>query len=71
LWSLCIALAWFERSVINIIIAIGVVVFYGGMIVGVLPSDPFVSFEAHAFGAIAGVVAAAILGKRNRQFRWR
>jgi membrane associated rhomboid family serine protease len=71
LWSLCIALAWFERSVINIIIAIGVLAFYGGMIVGVLPSDPFVSFEAHAFGAVAGVLAAAMLGKRNRQFRWR
>lgn len=70
LWSLCIALAWFERSVINILIAVGVIVFYGGMIVGVLPGNPYISFEAHAFGALAGVLAASVLGKRQRQLRW-
>lgn len=71
LWSLCIALAWFERSVINILIAVGVVIFYGGMIAGVLPGNPYVSFEGHAFGALAGVFAAATFGRRRRQFSWR
>lgn len=58
LWSLSIALAWFERSFRNIMIAVFVVVFYGGMIYGVLPSDPHVSFESHLFGLLAGIVAA-------------
>lgn len=71
LWSLSITLAWFERSVVNILIAIVVVVLYGGMILGVLPSHQGVSFEAHAFGALAGVMAAAIYGRRNRKMRWR
>lgn len=70
LWSLCIALAWFERSVINVVIAVGVIVFYGGMIIGVLPGNPYISFESHAFGALAGVMAAAWLGKRHRRLRW-
>lgn len=70
LWSLCIALAWFERSVINVLIAIGVILFYGGMIAGVLPGNPYISFEAHAFGALAGVLAAAIFAKGRRRLSW-
>jgi membrane associated rhomboid family serine protease len=63
LWSLTIALAWFDRSPRNIAIALAVLFFYGGMVFGVLPTDSRVSFEAHLFGAIAGVVAAFTLSK--------
>ncbi len=58
LWSLSIALAWFDRRPLNILIALAVVFFYGGMIYGVLPQDATVSFEAHFFGAVSGVLAA-------------
>lgn len=58
LWSLNIAIACFDRRLLNILIAIVMVFLYGGMIYGVLPQDPGVSFESHLFGAIAGVVAA-------------
>lgn len=71
LWSLTIALSWFEKSVINFIIAFIVILLYGGMIIGVLPSQPGVSFEGHAFGALAGVLAAAVYGRRYRRLRWR
>lgn len=64
LWSLCIATAWFDRSIMNIAIALIVVCFYGGMIFGVLPTQPGVSFEAHLFGALAGAIFAAIAAKR-------
>jgi membrane associated rhomboid family serine protease len=63
LWSLVIALAWFDRSPRNIAIALAVVFFYGGMVFGVLPTQG-VSFESHLFGAIAGVVAAFALSKK-------
>lgn len=69
LWSLCIALAWYERSIFNIAVASVVLIFYGGMIYGVLPGHPSISFEAHLFGAISGVVAASILGRRYRRVR--
>jgi membrane associated rhomboid family serine protease len=63
LWSLVIALAWFNRSPRNIAIALAVVFFYGGMVFGVLPTQG-VSFESHLFGAIAGVFAAFTLSKK-------
>lgn len=68
LWSLCIAMAWVEKSFFNILIAVFVVLFYGGMIYGVLSSDLRISYESHLFGAMAGVLCAFNLhAKRRRQ----
>ncbi len=64
LWSLVIALAWFDRSPRNIAIALAVVFFYGGMVFGVLPTASYISFESHLFGAIAGIFAACTLSKK-------
>ncbi len=64
LWSLVIALAWFDRSPRNIAIALAVVFFYGGMVFGILPTHSYVSFESHLFGAISGVFAAFTLSKK-------
>ncbi|TQV75989.1 rhomboid family intramembrane serine protease [Exilibacterium tricleocarpae] len=66
LWSLSIALAWFERHLVNIIIAVFVIFFYSGMIFGVLPGAAHVSFESHLFGAVAGVLCATLVAKRRR-----
>ncbi len=65
LWSLCIATAWFERRFLNIVIALFVILFYGGLIYGVLPRDARVSFESHLFGVIAGAICAYINSKRK------
>ena len=64
-WGLCIATAWFERKLMNILIASIVIVFYGGVIYGVLPRDPNVSFESHLFGVIAGVFSAYLNAKHK------
>ena len=55
---------WYERKIGSILIAIAVIIFYGGLIVGVLPTPGFVSWEAHLFGLIAGILAARY-GRRN------
>ncbi len=60
-----LGMAWFERSIKSIGIAVVVAVIYGGLIWGVLPSDSGVSWEGHLFGAIAGVAAAALLAGRT------
>lgn len=70
LWSLTIALAWFERSILNILISVAVIVVYGGMAFGLLPTSPHISFEAHIAGAFAGVLAAGFFARKDRHFKW-
>ncbi|MDH3714405.1 MAG: rhomboid family intramembrane serine protease [Gammaproteobacteria bacterium] len=66
------ALRWDRRA-----IALSLVVFllYGGMIWGVLPSTPDVSFESHMSGALIGIVLAFMLRHRDpepprKQYSW-
>ncbi len=66
LWSMAIAWAWFDRSYRNVVIALLVAFFYGSMIFGVLPTQSYISFESHLFGAIAGVIAASLLSKKPK-----
>lgn len=55
-------LRWDTRS-----IALALVVFllYGGMIWGVFPGDPAVSFESHLAGALIGITLAVLLKNRD------
>jgi len=48
-------LRWDRRA---IALSLAVFFLYGGMIWGVLPSDPKVSFEYHFFGALLGILLA-------------
>ncbi len=50
-----------------LLISLFVMMAYGGMIWGVLPSSPYISWEGHLFGAVAGVIAAFIWGKTVKQ----
>ena len=65
LWSLSIAMAWFQRKFFNIVIALFVVIFYGGMVFGVLPGRAEVSFESHLAGALAGILCAWVMTNRT------
>ena len=53
-----LANAWYAREPLDIAISLGVAFTYGGMLWGVLPSAPGVSWESHLFGALAGVFAS-------------
>lgn len=48
----------FARNWFNIIVSVGVLVAYGGVLWGVLPTRDGVSWQAHLGGAIAGGLAA-------------
>jgi membrane associated rhomboid family serine protease len=52
-------------------IVLGVVLFlvYGGLLLGVLPGQPGVSWQGHLFGAVGGVLAALWLSERRRPRR--
>ncbi len=58
--------AYFERSLGSIILAFGVIIFYGGLLMGILPLQLGVSWQAHLFGFAGGVLAAYVISKRNR-----
>ena len=55
-----VASGWYDRRPGTILAAVAVVVLYGGLLLGVLPTQSFVSWEAHLFGLIAGVLAARL-----------
>ena len=44
----------FKLLIISLLIGF----FYGGLVLGVMPSRPFISWESHLFGFIAGLIAA-------------
>ena len=53
-----LTLAYLERSLLSTAIACVTMVFYGGMLWGLLPSRSYISFEGHLFGLVAGTVMA-------------
>lgn len=54
---------YFQRNVPSIAISLLVVFLYGGLVWGVLPSNPGISWQGHLFGFLGGVLAARWLVK--------
>ena len=60
-----LGVGWWERTPLAIAAAAFAFFLYGGVLWGVLPSNPLVSWEAHLFGFMGGLVAAALLHRRR------
>ena len=60
-----LASGWYAKNWKSLILAVIVMFFFGGMLMGVLPTKDFVSWESHLFGLIAGVVYAKIIGPQK------
>ena len=56
---------WGQRTPLAIGVAVAAFLLYGGILWGVLPANPAVSWEAHLFGFVGGLIAAAILHRRR------
>ncbi len=65
LFGFLITRAYFERSISAIIIAFAVLIFYGGILWGLLPFWLGVSWLGHLFGFAGGVIAAYWISKRK------
>jgi membrane associated rhomboid family serine protease len=55
-----------ERSLWNLAVALLIALLYGWQLIGVLPTDPQVSWRGHLFGFIGGLLAA-VLFRRTRK----
>jgi membrane associated rhomboid family serine protease len=53
-----IVFGFLRSDLISLLISIVVVLVYGGIFYGVLPSDPRISWESHLAGAVVGTVTA-------------
>lgn len=55
----------FRKDFLSLFISIVVIIMYGGIFYGVLPTDPRISWESHLAGALVGTVTAFDL--RNKK----
>ncbi len=63
--SFLVFFGFFSRNFKSLSISLVVVFFYAGMIYGIFPNQPNVSWESHLFGAIVGGMTAFVIGKRS------
>ncbi|WP_410650679.1 rhomboid family intramembrane serine protease [Amycolatopsis sp. cmx-4-54] len=56
----------FNRAVGQILVAVVLLGIWSGMLWGLLPGDPNVSWQGHLFGALSGVFAAWLMARADR-----
>ncbi|WP_435746361.1 rhomboid family intramembrane serine protease [Nocardioides sp. SYSU DS0663] len=55
----------YTRNVGEIILGLTLFMMYGGILLGVLPGQPGISWQGHLFGAVGGALAAAMVDRRR------
>jgi membrane associated rhomboid family serine protease len=59
----------FTRNGVQILVGVFVFLVYGGLLLGVLPGQPGISWQGHLFGALAGLLAARLVAGADRRTR--
>jgi membrane associated rhomboid family serine protease len=60
-----LARGFFNRSFKQIALAVPLFVVWGGVLLGVLPGQPNISWQGHLFGALAGLLAARLVARAD------
>lgn len=64
-FGLLLGRAWYSRTADAVLVGLAVMILYGGLIWGVLPTQSFVSWEGHLAGLIAGFAVASWFSPRS------
>ncbi|WP_019616244.1 rhomboid family intramembrane serine protease [Psychromonas ossibalaenae] len=62
-WGYLIVYGLVRRKFMHILISLVTLFFYGGLVFGVLPTTPGVSFESHLLGALVGALSGYYFAK--------
>lgn len=66
LWGYMLFSGFFSRKLKYIIVSIGLMFFYSGMIFGILPGKVGISWEGHLFGFIAGIIVSWLYHRKKK-----
>lgn len=61
-----LARGFFARSARQIALAVVLAAVWGSVLLGVLPGNPGISWQAHLFGALAGLLCASVVARAHR-----
>lgn len=65
-WGYLIVYGIVRRQFLHLVISIVTLLFYGGLVFGVLPTTPGVSFESHLLGTIVGAISGYFFAKSDK-----
>ncbi len=60
----------FKRDNRSIGLSLLVTFLYGGLVWGILPGQPGISWESHFFGGISGIICAFIFRKKDKHYKY-
>ena len=59
----------FRRDFFSLLVSLVIIFFFSYLFYGILPSNPYVSWESHLFGAVVGVTTAISFSKLKKVYR--